>query len=1108
MTKPIFYDVTGRRSRWFSRLSLLVLAAIVLSAVGFAMTVVSMPATAPLDIGREREQPLPFLRSIARIRHKLHRLQTAAAPTGAQPLRMAFYVPWDPDSLASLRRHFDDIDTVIVAGALVDTRAGRLVLTPDPAFNDEMKRRLHQPEKLLMVQNLVNEQWDGPGMARLLARPHAAEQLAQQIAAALGDGRWQGVVFDVEDMPESAYPAFHRLIALTNAALDKQAHSVAVTVQAGGPAHELRALAHVADTVILMDYDYHWQGGEAGPIAPQDWFVRQIADARAAIPANKLVVAVGSYGYDWHEGKADALTVSEAWQAAHDSNTFPTYDPVSGNSGFAYADNGVTHTVWLMDAATSWNQLRQLNGVRGFALWRLGSEEEGFWEALDAARDGRRPDLATIARSTGTDVEGNGEILNITAEPSGGAREIGFAADGAITAERFTRLPTPYVIQRGGGGDPKALALTFDDGPDATYTKPILDILKQKGVPATFFVIGENAVDEPGLLKRMVADGHEIGNHSYTHPNMAEVSALGTRLELNATQRLIEAYTGRSTKLFRAPYFGDAEPTTADELGPAVAAQKLGYTIVGLHVDPGDWRTPGVQAIIDRTVQQVQQGSAERSANIILLHDGGGTRAQTVAALPQIIDRLRGLGYHFVTASALTGQPRDAVMPTVSGGQLAMVSADVAFFRVIAFFNYLIRWLFFFAIALGIARAVLLTILALVDRRTHPRPPATAAVASGEQPAVSVIIPAYNEEKVIVDSIARVLASDYPALELIVADDGSKDRTSALVAEHYGADDRVRLMTLTNGGKASALNRALKAATGEVVVALDADTQFLPDTIAKLVRWFADPRIGAVAGNARVGNRVNLITRWQSIEYVTAQNVERRALDAIGAITVVPGAVGAWRREALDAVGGYPEDTLAEDQDLTIAIQRKGWLVAYDVEAIALTEAPETFRALGKQRYRWSFGTLQCLWKHRKVLSKGRPRGLALFGMPQAWLFQIVFAALSPLIDLALVLSIIGTAVRVHQHGWLQTQSDVLRMAVYWMVFTSVDLLAGWIAYRMEPRDAAGRRPRFPGLLLILQRFAYRQLMYSVVLRSIRSALQGRVVGWGKLERTGRVASA
>jgi cellulose synthase/poly-beta-1,6-N-acetylglucosamine synthase-like glycosyltransferase len=295
----------------------------------------------------------------------------------------------------------------------------------------------------------------------------------------------------------------------------------------------------------------------------------------------------------------------------------------------------------------------------------------------------------------------------------------------------------------------------------------------------------------------------------------------------------------------------------------------------------------------------------------------------------------------------------------------------------------------------------------------------------------------------------------------------------------------------------------LLAASGEIVIALDADTQFEPGTIARLACWFADPRIGAVAGDARVGNRVNLVTRWQAIEYITAQNLERRALAGFDAMTVVPGAVGAWRRAALDAVGGYPEDTLAEDQDLTIAIQRAGWRVTYDPQAVAWTEAPESFRALAKQRFRWAFGTLQCLWKHRAILRTRKPSGLALIGMPQAWLFQIVFAAISPLIDLALIISMVATLLRVSQHGWAQTSGDVGSMALYWLAFTTVDIVCGWIGYRLDRRGT-----RFPALLLVAQRLVYRQIMYGVVLRAIAAAIGGWTVGWGKLERSGRASLA
>jgi len=245
------------------------------------------------------------------------------------------------------------------------------------------------------------------------------------------------------------------------------------------------------------------------------------------------------------------------------------------------------------------------------------------------------------------------------------------------------------------------------------------------------------------------------------------------------------------------------------------------------------------------------------------------------------------------------------------------------------------------------------------------------------------------------------------------------------------------------------------------------------------------------------------VTRWQGIEYISAQNLERRALARFDAVTVVPGAVGAWRRAALDDVGGYPLDTLAEDQDLTIAIQRQGWQIALDTNAIAWTEAPENFAALSKQRFRWAFGTLQCLWKHRSVLRTGEPLGLALIGLPQAWLFQIAFAVISPAIDLALFASIIETAMRVLEHGWAQTQSDLMRMGFYWMIFVGVDVISGWLAYRMEPRVR-----RFPVFLLVAQRFVYRQIMYLVVLRAIANAMTGPWVGWGKLERSGRVDAA
>ena len=235
---------------------------------------------------------------------------------------------------------------------------------------------------------------------------------------------------------------------------------------------------------------------------------------------------------------------------------------------------------------------------------------------------------------------------------------------------------------------------------------------------------------------------------------------------------------------------------------------------------------------------------------------------------------------------------------------------------------------------------------------------------------------------------------------------------------------------------------------------------------------------------------------------VTAQNLERRALSGLTAIMDVPGADGAWRRKALDQVGGFPVETLAEDQDLTIAIQRGGWRIANDPDAIAWTEAPQTLQALAKQRFRWAFGTLLCLWRHRGVLRERRPRGLAMIGMPQAWMFQILFSLVSPVIDLALVFSLAMTIGRVQAHGWAQTHSEVGKLALFWLLFAAIDLVCGWVAFRMDRREK-----RFPALLLIAQRFVYRQLMYWVVIKAVSAALRGRWVGWGKLERTGRTTA-
>lgn len=1102
MEQPVFYDASGRRRKWSLRTVAVLLGLIVLAAIGLAATVVSIPVPSPITPVRERGQARPIPEQIRHLRRQIGSWlpNTTRAATAVNQITVGFYVPWDPDSKASLERHIGQIDWLVPTLASF-TDAGRTIrVENDPGLDQILAATPRRPKVLPMVQNAANDKWDGVGMARVLHDPLRRAAMLQRVEALILRQHGSGVVFDFEELPKSAQADYLRFLGETKRAFAPRGWLVTLAVPIDDPDWHLDAFAKIADRLFLMDYDEHSPGNVAGPIASQMWFVNNLKKAMLQVPAEKAIVAVGSYAYDWHDGTADNMTDEEAWLAANDSEAKITFDKASGNSTFSYQENGSIHTIWMLDAASAWNQLRAADsvGVAGVALWRLGSEDPGVWPALASFQSGKLPDFAKVQPVGNVDVEGNGELLRIEATPRDGVRHVTFDKNNLIRDQSFLHLPTPFVVRRG-GYLPGKVALTFDDGPDPTWTPKILDILEAKHVPGTFFVIGENALSQPGLLNRELRGGSEIGNHSYTHPNMAQVSPTGIRLEVNFTQRLVEAYTGRAMRLFRAPYFGDAEPTTTDELIPALLAQQDGYLNVGLHVDPGDWKRPGVQAIVDQTLAQVATGSADRSAGIILLHDGGGDRSETVAALPIIIDRLRAKGYTFVPVSAMAGVTPQAIMPKVTGMDLVAVRADIGVFLFAAGFMAMIKWLFFVAITLGIARALLMAGLAL---KSYYAKDAPVAPPIDPDRFVSVLIPAFNEAKVIASSIHRVLASINVRVEVIVIDDGSTDGTSEVVAKAFADEPRVRLLNLANSGKARALNQGMLLVNSDVIIALDADTQFEPETVARLARWFANPEIGAVAGNAKVGNKVNLVTRWQAVEYVTAQNLERRALTQFDAITVVPGAVGAWRRQALDAVGGYPVDTLAEDQDLTIAIQRAGWRIGYDIEAVAWTEAPETLHALAKQRFRWAFGTLQCLWKHRAIMVDRKPAGLALVGIPQAWLFQIGFAMISPIIDLALLLSAINTIVKVQQHGWAQTQSDVLRMAIYWILFTAIDVACGGVAYWLEKRET-----RYPAHLLVAQRFVYRQVMYSVVIRAVGAALSGPWVGWGKLERSGRTTA-
>jgi cellulose synthase/poly-beta-1,6-N-acetylglucosamine synthase-like glycosyltransferase len=391
---------------------------------------------------------------------------------------------------------------------------------------------------------------------------------------------------------------------------------------------------------------------------------------------------------------------------------------------------------------------------------------------------------------------------------------------------------------------------------------------------------------------------------------------------------------------------------------------------------------------------------------------------------------------------------------------------------------------FFLLIPVGVLAVLRAAVTVVLARRQSKR--WRRRSAPGFTPPVSILVPAFNEAEVIAKALSSLSGGDYPSHEVIVVDDGSTDGTGELV-EGLGLPG-VRLVRQPNSGKAAALNAGLAVAKGEVIVTVDADTVFEEDTLRRLVEPFADPGVGAVAGNTKVGNRKGLLGTWQHIDYVTGFNLDRRLYVVLQAMPTVPGAVGAFRREAIEVGGGFSPATLAEDTDLTITIGRAGWSVAYVEDARGWTETPSTLAGLWRQRYRWSYGTMQAVWKHRSALWRREPGKVGRRGLPYLILFQIALPLLAPAIDIFALYGVVFL--------------DPLPVLGFWLAFNLLQLAQSVYAFRLD-----GERLR-PLWALPLQQFVYRQLMYLVVIQSVISAVRGLGLRWQHVERTGEIEVA
>ncbi|HET9753212.1 MAG TPA: glycosyltransferase, partial [Myxococcales bacterium] len=1040
-----------------------------------------LPTAHPLEArARERE----YRKEGRRLRDLLAQAQAAQKrrkkADAREPVLAGFTVNWDEESVRSLQAH---------AGQLTHAMPEWIRLGPDGNFVVEDDARIAQAAAHLELTPTVSNYAEG-GFRRGLVKPLLASEksrkdAAQRLARLCEDRGFAGVNLDFEELDAATWQELASFVEAAWAQLHPRGLSLSVDVPAAPDGVPVARLAAASDFLVVMAYDQHSAADNPGPIATPQFVAASAAAWLRRAPADKIVVALGAYGYDWPldaDGDtarpAQELSFAQALALARENDVPVEWDAASRSSSFEYDDDasGEKHRVSFLDAPAMAAELEALQGLhlRGVAIWRLGAEdpkifdlfgkppqprlfdEQGARAALDGEITAHDPDdVAQV---------GEGEVFALKARPQSGRRIVTWDALGHVERVDYRQYPSGWILERRGGKPKGKVLLSFDDGPDPRWTPEILDLLRARGVHAAFFLIGENAEARPDLVRREFDEGHAIGNHTFMHPDLARVSPLRAEVELNVTERLLEWITGRQPRLFRPPYHSDQ---TIDEAGNArviARASDMGYLTLGQDIDPEDFSQRDPRQIASRVLEQAGKGS------VILLHDGGGDRSATLAALPLILDGLAARGIQLATPEEMTGLTRDQLLPPAprATASALVASADGVVFGVLGGISRTLGPLFLLAIALLALRALALAVLAPLQARRSRR---AGPMLPPPGLRVSVVVPSYNEESVIVRTVESLLAQEPPVLEVVCVDDGSKDRTLAVLHQAFDGDARVRILGKPNGGKASALNLGFAEARGEVVVALDSDTLFAADTVLRLTAPFADPRVAAVAGNAKVGNRVNRLTRWQALEYVTAQNLERRAWDLAGAVPVVPGAVGAWRREAVLEAGGFHEDTLAEDTDLTLRLIARGLRVVYAEHALAYTEAPETARALLKQRFRWTYGVLQACWKHKGRLFR---RGGGVLGwaiLPAFAVYQFVVPLIAPAVDLLLLVSLV--------------RGQALATAGYYLLFFALDLLLSAVAVLLEGEDL--------GLLagLFVQRILYRQLLWVAVARSVWNALAG-----------------
>ena len=956
-------------------------------------------------------------------------------------VRAAFYVNWEKNSFSSLNDNITKINMVVPEWFFVKENSDTVVTKVDPAALALIHQ--HRTKAIAMVTNFNEGKWNNKFVEDIIVSKNARDRFIKSIVQSLDKFQLDGININFQVRDQSLYQLLEPFQSQLYKELHAKGYLVTTNLNPLQNSYNLKQIAEYNDYVFVLAYDQHSSETAPGPVAEQEWLINAMNRIVKVIPKDQIVLVVSNRGYDWkHNEPGRQISFTEATELLEKHKGNISIDPNHYNLHFTFKDSkGLLHRIFYTDAASLYQTslLAAEKGIGNIALWRLGGEDKRVWNFY------------------------NHEVHHLALKDNG--PEIAFEPQ-KISPQKISKRK-------------KELVLTFDDGPDETFTPQVMEILRREKVPATFFVTGMKVENNIPLLKELHAAGYEIGNHTFTHPNLLKVSEKRAEIELRATKRLIECIIGQSTMLYRPPFSTDKYSKEWVEIRNVEFGKEKYYRIEST-IDSRDWEKGSTaKQIEERVLNDLDEGS------IILLHDGGGDRTETVKALPGIIKKLKAKGYTFTTVAKFMGKNKLDVMPELSkDNDFYLAYSNNLIAHSIFWGQHMLTPIFVLGILLAIARILFIAILALIQKYRCGK----EKLNYTDKPPVSIIVPAYNEEVNIERSLENLLLTDYPNFEIIFVDDGSKDSTYKVVKEKFDGHPKLQIFTKPNGGKANALNFGIEKCKGDYVICIDADTQLLPDAVSNLMIYFTDEKVGAVGGNVKVGNEAaSIMTRWQSLEYITSQNFDKRAYDLMNCITVIPGAIGAFKKTVFHECGRFTTDTLAEDCDLTIRVLRAGYTVRYSNTAIAMTESPETVGQFLKQRYRWGFGILQSFWKHKQACFNPKYKALGLFALPNMLVFQMILPLLIPLADIVMILAMVS--------------GNAMQVLIYYFAFFIVEAVAAFVAFSLEGEDVKKI------MWLLPQRLIYRYYMFWVLICSFIKAIKGELMGWGVLKRTGNVPS-